>query len=346
MKKLFVIVPALNEEKTIATVIANIPKQFAKIDEIHVLVVDDGSTDATAALALEAGAIVVKHPRNLGVGAAFATGLDRALKMGADLIVNMDADGQFDPAGIEQLIEPIIQEGYGFVTCTRFQDPANYPRMPRVKLWGNQGMCWIVNRITGGNFTDVSCGFRAYSREAALRLNLFGRFTYTQETFIDLASRNISMTEVALPVRGVREFGKSRVASNLFKYAVNTSIIIFRALRDKKPLIFFGTAAVVNSLLAIACFGFVGQWWLRTGHTTPWTSMLLVGTVFTMIGVGLGAIALLADQIGRGRSIQEQILYLEKKRAYANDSMQQLGDRKSERGNTGDIALPQQRFSR
>ena len=319
---LVVVIPALNESATIHHVIGQIPPSISGIDSIRVVVVDDGSTDDTHEKALKAGATVVCHPTNLGVGAAFVTGIERALQMGADIIVNMDGDGQFQPTDIEKLIQPIIENGFGFVTCTRFQDPDRIPAMPRIKILGNKAMCWIVRWITGQKLTDVSCGFRAYTRETALKMNLFGRFTYTQESFIDLASKQVAITEVPLDVRGEREFGKSRVASNLFRYAIRTSAIILRAFRDNKPLLFFGGIAFAFLALAIACFGYVGIWWLCSGRTSPWTSLLFLGSASTVIGVGVGVLSLIADQLGRVRRTQDRLLYLQR--------IRHLGDRDSQ----------------
>ena len=308
--RLIVILPALDESATIGAVIDRIPRQIADIGSVLVLVVDDGSQDETAALARQAGAEVIRHAQTQGVGAAFATGLEGALERGADLIVNMDADGQFRPEDIPALIRPILDQGYGFVTCTRFGDPQYQPKMPRIKRWGNQLMCCLVGWIAGGpRFSDVSCGFRAYSRDTALKLNLYGAFTYTQETFIDLANKRISMTEVPLLVRGEREVGTSRVASNLFRYAFHTSIILLRALRDWKPLFFFGSIAGLFFGLGVAQLVFVAGWWLATGRTSPWTSLISLGGVAMVMGIAFLVLALIADQIGRSRKILERILY-------------------------------------
>jgi glycosyltransferase involved in cell wall biosynthesis len=313
--KLVVVIPALNEAATIGEVIRRIPFEIDSVEGVEVVVVDDGSTDETARLAREAGATVIRHPRNLGVGVAFQSGIEAALRRGADVIVNMDGDGQFRPEDIPALIRPIVEEGYGFVTCTRFADRSKLPEMPRIKLWGNRMMCRLVGAITGGpRFTDVSCGFRAYSRDTALRLNLFGAFTYTQETFIDLAAKRIAMTEVPLTVRGEREHGQSRVASNLWRYGFRTLTIIMRALRDWRPLLFFGSIALAFLLLGGALLLFVGGWWLATSHTSPWTSLITLGGVSTVLGIAFVVLALIADQIGRSRKIQEEILYFERSR--------------------------------
>jgi len=319
--RLVVMLPALNEEATIASVLGRIPRQIEGVSDVRLLVIDDGSTDRTAELARRSGAVVVSHPQNFGVGAAFSTGIERALAMGADVIVNMDADGQFQPEDIPTLIHPVLHEGFGFATCSRFADPNNLPHMPKIKLWGNRMMCRLVNAITGTTkFSDVSCGFRAYARDTAMRLNLYGKFTYTQETLIDLAMKGLAMTEVPLTVRGVREHGKSRVASNLWHYGFNTSTIILRAYRDWKPLVFFGLIAIGFLILGLALIGYVGFWWLSHGRTAPWTSLITLGGVSLVMGITFGVLALVADQIGRGRRIQEQLLFLQRCQAYDGDS--------------------------
>ena len=318
--KLVVIIPALNEEVTIREVIDRIPRSIDAVQDIEIIVVDDGSTDDTATLADQAGAMIIRHPTNQGVGVAFHSGLQAALQAGADVIVNMDADGQFRPEDITKLIRPIIEDGYGFATCTRFANSNNMPSMPAIKLWGNRMMCHIIGWVTGGpGFTDVSCGFRAYSRDTAMRMNLFGRFTYTQESFIDLSAKNIAMTEVPLVVRGVREHGESRVASNLWKYGFRSLTIILRALRDWRPLLFFGSLALSFLLLGIAKLGFVACYWLSTGRTTPWTSLITLGGISAVLGIAFVVLALIADQIGRNRKIQEELLYLQRKRTFDLD---------------------------
>src|SRR4051812_36963232 len=260
--KLVVTIPALNEEKTIYQVVSGVPRDIEGVAEVEVIVVNDGSTDDTAKEALRAGALVVNLIGRPGLGYVFRTGLERAMRRGADIIVNIDGDGQFNPADIRKLVEPLLQDRADFVTCSRFADPALRPEMPTVKYWGNRGVTRIINWVCGGTeFTDVSCGFRAFNREAAYRLTLFGRFTYTQETFIDLFSKGLRMVEVPLKVRGVREHGKSRVASNLWKYATNSLPIILRAMRDIQPMKFFGGISAILGVLGLLTGGFVSVWY-------------------------------------------------------------------------------------
>ena len=237
----------------------------------------------------------------------------------------MDGDGQFQSGDISELIRPIVEEGYGFVTCSRFGHPTYQPTMPWIKRLGNRGMCWIINGIVGTQFSDVSCGFRAYTRDTALQLNLFGDFTYTQESFIDLSTKRIAMTEIPLIVQGERSVGKSRVASNLFRYGKRSLSIILRAFRDTNPLLFFGATAFFPLLTGIACFVFVFGWWAMTGKTSPYTSGLIVGAVLGITGIVLGVLSLVADQIGRGRRIQERLLYFERL-AYYNSGNSAASD--------------------
>ncbi len=316
--KLVVMLPALNEAATIADVIEGIPRAIPGIRDVEVLVVDDGSTDQTAGIAREKGAVVVSHRRNMGVGRAFQTGIAKALELGADIIVNIDADGQFNPEDIPRLIEPILSGEGDCTTCTRFKDPAHRPNMPVVKRWGNRVVCWMVNKILwNAGFTDVACGFRAYSREAALRMTLYGSYTYTQEVLIDLVGKGMRFVEVPLAVRGVRQHGESRVARSVVKYALQTLPIILRAARDLRPLAFFGTLGL--GLLAVGFSGFavVGANWLATGRTSPWTSLIPASAVVVTLGALAIMLGLLADQVGRLKRTADELLLWERRRSLA-----------------------------
>jgi glycosyltransferase involved in cell wall biosynthesis len=334
--KLVVTIPALNEEKTIAAVVSGVPRDIPGITETEVIVVNDGSTDKTAACAQAAGAIVINLRGRPGLGTVFRTGLERAMRRGADIIVNIDGDGQFDPADIRHVVDPLLRDEADFVTCSRFADPHLTPNMPAVKLWGNGAVTGIINWVCGGtNFTDVSCGFRAFNREAAYRLTLFGRFTYTQECFIDLFSKGLRIAEVPLKVRGVREHGTSRVAGSIWKYARSSLPIILRAMRDIQPLKFFGGIAAALGLSGALTGGFVLIWYLiphlehdvsekgvrfatLVHKTSPFTSLITVSGVLFTLGFLMFAVALLADMLGRHRRITEELLYLTRRRIYSS----------------------------
>src|SRR3989344_437023 len=311
--KLVVIIPAYNEEKTIKEVISKIPKINKRISETEVIVIDDGSRDKTKEEAKEAGAIVVSHIGNKGVGVAFRTGIEEALKRKADVIVNMDGDGQFNPNDIPKLIEPILDKKADFVTATRFSDGKLIGNMPFVKKIGNKLFTSLTSKLVGQKFTDTQCGFRAYSREAALRLNLYGKFTYTQEVFLDLANKGLIIKEIPLLIRAEREFGKSKVVKSIPKYVFQALTIIIRSIRDYKPLAFFGVIGVF-----VFSFGFLIDLvlfirWVLTKAVSPYTTLVLVGIAFMIFGILLIVLGLIADMLDRQRRIEEDLLYYKKK---------------------------------
>lgn len=311
--KMSIVIPAYNEAKTISALIKQIPRNIVGVNVVDVVVVDDGSTDDTADCAKNAGAEVIKHERNKGVGAAISTGFGIALARGADIVVNIDGDGQFNPEDIKKLVQPIIEGRADFVTASRFSSKEFIPQMPWIKKVGNKIMAKIVNICTGNNLKDVSCGFRAYSKDTLLKINLFADFTYTHETIISIANKGVRIVEIPLEVRGVREFGKSRVANNLFKYGLQTLQIIIRTLRDIRPLLFFGCIGLIIFLIGILLGGFVFIHWLLTEHTSPYQSLLIGSAVGILMGFLLIILALIADMQGRQRLILEQILYILKK---------------------------------
>jgi glycosyltransferase involved in cell wall biosynthesis len=303
-KSIAVVIPALNEEQQLGQVIEAIP---AFVD--HVIVVDDGSSDGTVAVAEEKGARAISHRKNKGVGAAFSTGVKAVLDLGADIMVNMDADGQFNPADIEKLVLPILDSKADFVTASRFIDKAFKPKMPLVKYWGNRFMSNFISRLTRQKFYDVSCGFRAYSLETLQRLNLFGEFTYTQETFIDLAFKNIDILEIPVHVRGQREHGKSRVASNLFKYGFQTLKIIIRTFRDNKPFRLFGFLSFILFLIGMVFAVFLGVHYIRNAAFTPHKWAGFTGAFFFIISLLFLLIGFVLDMFARMRRNQEDILF-------------------------------------
>ncbi|MEE9293697.1 MAG: glycosyltransferase family 2 protein [Phycisphaerae bacterium] len=307
--ELLVSLPALNEEKTVAEVIRAIPRDLPGVDRVRVLVVDDGSTDQTADRARSAGADVISHHRSRGVGAAFHTALRYGIDYGADLIVTIDADGQFDAADIPALIQPVISGEADFATASRFKDPTVTPRIPWIKKWGNRTMSWLISRLVGQRFWDVSCGFRCYSQKAALNLHLMGRFTYTQEVFMNLAFKQLRIVEVPVRVRGVRSHGKSRVASNLFHYASNTLRIIFRCYRDYQPLRFFGAIALMLTVPAVGLGGFLLWHYLDTGSFSPHKWAGFTGGALIVLALMMLHMGMTGDMMNRHRVYLEELLY-------------------------------------
>jgi len=318
---LVVMMPALNEDRTIGDVIARIPRDIPGVGAVKVIVVNDGSTDDTEKIARECGAIVVCHAERLGLGRSFADGMDRALREGADIIVNIDSDGQFDPENITDLIDPILKDEADFVTCSRFACHEWIPQMPAVKKWGNKRMCNIVNFVTSTtDLTDVSCGFRAFTREAALRMNLFGKFTYTHESIIDLARKGLRLTEVPMKVRGEREHGESRMASSVVHYGTRAATVILRSMCYLRPLRFFG--GVAGGLFAMGMLQWlvVLAYYLLAGHKLTDHKFLLLGmSLCFVIGFLVGILALLADMLGRQIRVSEQLLYYARRDELAGD---------------------------
>lgn len=317
--KLVVTIPALNEEQTIGQVISGVPRRIPGISETEVIVVNDGSTDRTAEVAEQAGALVVTVAGRPGLGAIFRTAIERAMRRNADVIVNIDGDGQFNPADIAKLVAPLLRDEADFVTCSRFADPDLIPDMPKVKFYGNRAVTRIINWVCGGTcFTDVSCGFRAFNREAAYRLTLFGRFTYTQECFIDLFSKGMRIAEVPLKIRGVREHGKSRVASSVWRYAISSLPIILRAMRDIQPLKFFGIIALALFIPGFLTGLGVTLWYLFGPRTRFASALITASGVMITLSFVMGMLALVADMLGRSRRISEELLYLARRRIYSN----------------------------
>jgi glycosyltransferase involved in cell wall biosynthesis len=310
--RLLVAIPCLNEAATIRALVEDIPRVIQGIALVDILVVDDGSTDQTANEAKVGGATVVSHRFNRGVGTAFQSAVAYAVDKRYDVMVNIDGDRQFNPHDIPKLIEPILAGDADMVTASRFIDPSATPAMPKVKLIGNHMMSYLISRLIGRKFSDVSCGFRCYNRETLLRLNLHGAFTYTQETFLEFAAKRIEIKEIPIEVVYFPD-RQSRVAGSIVKYALNTAKIIFRGYRDYYPLRFFwglsAFFALPSLLLAILFFFHYWQTGVFSGYLFAGFSsafLLVIAMVFFVLGI-------VTDMLDRVRSNQDKILYLLKK---------------------------------
>ncbi len=314
--RLLVFLPAYNEAPTIQSVISHIPRNISGIDAVDVLVIDDGSTDRTGERARRSGAQVVRHARNEGLGASFQEATEYALRRGYDLFVNIDADGQFNAGDIPQLLAPILDGTADMVTASRFIDPSLIPAMPSIKRWGNRRVAHLVSMITGQVYRDVSCGFRAFSREALLHLNLFGRYTYTHETILNLAFNGLEIREIPIPVQGERSYGQSKIAQNLWKFTYHIVNTIFRTMLDYRPLRFFGWGGTALFSLGIVLDLFIGARLIFIGAVTPYKTIGFIGLALNIFGVLLLIVGLLADMINRIRRTQERALYLQKQAYY------------------------------
>ena len=312
--KLLIYMPALNEEKGLGGVIKDLPKKIEGIDEIKTLVVDDGSTDRTVEIAKENGADVISHGTNKGVGSAFHSAVEYALDNRVDILVSIDADRQFNSKQIPDIIQPILKNEADMVTGDRFHSgiPEN---MSKTKYWGNKQMSRLISLLSGKKFRDVSCGFRAYGREALLKLNLFGQFTYTQETIMDMVFKGMRVIEFPIDIVYFKE-RKSRVASSILKYMFRTLKIIVRTVRDYKPMIFFGGMGAAMLLMGVGFEAFLFYHYFTQGSFSPYKSVGFIGLGFLIFGLLLMIVGLLADMFNRVRINQEKIIYELKKGKY------------------------------
>jgi len=311
--KLVVLIPAFNEEKNIAKAIHSIPKKILGIDEIKILVVNDGSADRTMDTAMNAGAYrVVSHRTNLGVGAAFMTGIRNAISMNADILVAVDADSQFDSKQMPELIFPILNNQADVVVGSRFQKgkPKN---IPYIKYLGNKIFTKIVSGLVQQKFTDTQTGFRAYSRKALLNVSVVSDFTYTQEVLIDLKFKGIQITEVPIRVK-YDDKRKSRVVKSIFKYSSKVLAIITRTLIFHRPMFSFAIlagifcgAGVLSKILTILDI-FIVNASLSTG-------LIILGGVSFMMGIFAAVVfrrQVFAEKDLRHYLENSETLYLEK----------------------------------
>lgn len=318
--KLIVGIPAYNEENTILDVINRIPGKIEGISETAVIVVDDGSTDRTRLRAEQAADLVVSHINNLGLGAAFQTIVRKSLEHNADILVTIDADGQFSPEDIPQLINPLLENRAQMCTASRFSDPELIPNMPWIKKWGNHKVSKIISTLTKKEFKDVSCGYRAYGLEALLKLTVYGKFTYTHETFLDLVAKGIHIKEIPLIVAGKRSFGTSHISSNLLRYGLNLTKTILRFYRDYYPL---QLCLAISAPFLISGTGFLGYSlanFLESGSWTKWSAF--VGAALLFNAVIIIFFGFLAEITLRLRKNQEEIIYWLRKNAHHKDKKQ------------------------
>jgi glycosyltransferase involved in cell wall biosynthesis len=248
--KLIIQIPCFNEEETLPVTIGDLPKKIDGVDEIEVLVIDDGSSDATAEIAQSLGCRVVNFKTNKGLAFAFMAGIDAALKLGADIIVNTDADNQYAGGDIEKLIRPILDGNADIVIGER--PIMQTEHFSAVKKFFQRFGSWIVRIISKTDIPDAPSGFRAYSREAALSLNVVSEYTYTLETIIQAGMKKFSMTSVPIRTNGVLR--PSRLMSGMFAYMKRSGITIIRSSMMYKPLKFFILIGSVFFLMGSALF--------------------------------------------------------------------------------------------
>lgn len=314
--RLIVNIPAFNEAEKIGETIHRIPKKFDGIDEVFVQVIDDGSTDETIEVATKAGAdFVFPNGVNRGLGKTFRHAVERSLENGADIMVNMDADGQFDPNDIAKIIAPILAQQADIVSADRFGEEA-VKNMPFVKNFLNQVAARVIGWFMNTPIKDLTCGFRAYDRESLLRLNLLGDFTYTQETIIDAIGKNLKITWVPVEVTYFAD-RKSKMTKSIVKYIKNSTRLILKAVRDVRPMKFFGIPGFVLMTVAFFAFLYFLFFYFQDFKISPYRNILFFSVTSFVIGLQFVILAFMADMIKSSRRLSEDQLYLTKKAMYS-----------------------------
>jgi len=311
--KLIVTIPAFNEQESIAKVIKEVPRYIEDIDEVKILVINDGSTDRTVKVAKGAGAdYIISNPGNQGLAYSFKRGLEQALKLGADIIVNTDADFQYNQTEIPKLIQPILQKRAEMVIGNRQIKKLNH--MPFVKKYGNMLTSWTLRKLLKNKVTDASSGFRAFSRDVALRLSVFSNHTYTHETIIQCTLQKMRIAEVPVEFKK-RESGKSRLINSLWGYIKSAVGTIIRIYLMYNPLRTFLKLGIFISLVGLL-FESRYLWFYFKGATGGHLQSMILGTILIIIGVQVMVMGLLADLIDANRKRQEETLYKLKKKEY------------------------------
>ncbi|HKR63120.1 MAG TPA: glycosyltransferase family 2 protein [Thermoanaerobaculia bacterium] len=304
MTKLVIQIPAFNEEANIAQALRELPKKIDGITSIETLVIDDGSSDKTADAARKAGAThILQLKTHRGLAAAFVAGIDASLRLGADVIVNTDADNQYVAADIARLVAPIVKGSAEVVIGDR--DVAASPHMSPLKKFLQRFGSWTVGRASGINVSDVTSGFRAFSRDAAMQINVFNPFTYTLETVIQAGNRNLGVQSVV--VRTNAPVRPSRLYRGVGTYLRKSVATIFRIYTLYRPLkTFFAIGAVLMSLGLILGARFL--WFFAQGDRGGHIQSLILAAVFLITGFHTWLIALLADLIAVNRRLTEDVL--------------------------------------
>ncbi len=313
--RLIVNIPAYNEREKISETIKRIPREYNGIDEVLIQVIDDGSTDGTAAAARAAGAEhVISHGINRKLGVMFATASDNALRAGADIMVNIDADGQFDPQEIQKLLDPILHHQADMVIGDRFSQHSA-KNIPWIKDFFNRLGASLVGSFLNVKTHDLTCGFRAHSRETLLRLNNPTGFTYTQETIIDAIGKNLRLLWVPVQVTYFAN-RKSKIVKSVYSFVSNSGRIIIKAVRDVRPMKFFGIPGFFLLILSALAFIQFLALYFQDFKITPYRNYLLFFAVTFLIGLQFVVFALIADMIKSNRKLTEDLTYLVKKEQY------------------------------
>lgn len=301
--KLVIQIPCYNEEETLAITLQALPKSIQGIDEIQILVIDDGSTDKTVETARQNGVKdFVILPNNIGLAKAFSTGLMKSLELGADIIVNTDADNQYCAEDIEKLVKPIIDARADIVIGARPIE--NIEHFSLIKKLLQKLGSGVMRLVSSTKIADATSGFRAFSRNAALQINVFDNYTYTLETIIQAKAKGLEI--ISVPIRVNPELRKSKLIKNIFDYIKRSTFTMLRMFIVYRPFRFF---AIIGCLFLIPGF-LLGLRFLYfyfnhagTGHIQS----LILAAVLIITGVQIGLIAVLADLQSINRKLLEDI---------------------------------------
>jgi glycosyltransferase involved in cell wall biosynthesis len=304
MSKLIVQIPAYNEQETIAETVVSIPRSMPSIDQVEVLVIDDGSSDSTGETARNAGAdFVVRHKTNRGLALAFQTGIETCLQLGADIIVNTDADNQYEAGDIPLLVEPIIQGDADIVVGDRQTDKV--PHFSSMKKWLQNLGSNLVRRLSSTDIPDAVSGFRAISRNAAMRLNIGSDFSYTIEMLIQAGHERMAITSV--PIRTNPTQRKSRLFRNVPHFLFRSALTMLRIYVTYKPLRAFVTVGLVLELIGLWPMLRFAYFYFTEGGAGHVQSLVIGGSFLVMGGLFF-MFGLLAELIGFNRKTLNKTL--------------------------------------
>jgi len=303
--KLIIQIPCYNEEATLPLTVQDLPRSLPGVDEIELLVIDDGSTDRTVEVAQALGVDhIVRLGQHRGLATAFLKGLEAALVAGADIIVNTDADNQYRGEDIVRLVEPILAGQADIVVGDR--GVASVPTFSPLKRHLQQLGSWVVQQAAGVSIPDATSGFRALSREAALRTIVLSEYSYTLETLIQAGARRMAVKYV--PVRVNPQTRRSRLMRNIPHYLINSTATILRTYTMYRPLRVFLTVGALMSLGGIA-LGVRFLYYFFTSGGQGHVQSLILAAILIIVGFQVCLIGLLADLIGFNRKILEETLY-------------------------------------
>ena len=303
--KLIIQLPCLNEEDQLPITLGELPRQLPGFDTVEWLVVDDGSTDATVDVARAHGVDhIVKLTNNKGLATAFQAGLDASLKLGADVIVNTDADNQYAASDIGRLVEPIVAGEADMVVGDRQVMSIEHFSIVKKRL--QRFGSWVVRHASGTTVPDATSGFRAYNREAALGLTVVSRFTYTLESLIQAGKGQVAVAHV--PVGTNAQLRESRLFGSMWAYVRRNMLAIFRIYTGYEPLTVFSLLAGLLLLAGLGAWSPFLWSWLVDGDRSGHLQSIVLGGVLFMAAVQVFAIGVLADVIAANRSVSQMIL--------------------------------------